>query len=871
MITRLWVWTVSALVPREDRGAWREEWLGELRATGGDMRQAWGALPDAWCLRTDGWTMDGMLRDVRIAVRGLIRKPLFTAVGGITLAVGIGANTAIFSVVDAVLINPLPWPSSERVVSYNHAAPGLGVNVPVVPHSEALFLHYLENAKSLDAFAVFDQRKMNLIIDGEPQRLDANRVTQQYFDVIGIPPALGRTFAVGEDRPGSEPVVLLGYGLWERAYGKDPGVVGRLLDVNGVQRRVIGVMPEIARVGEEELWTPLVIDPAQANEGSLGLIGAARLAEGVTVAGANTEMHELLLRFAQAHPDDFGPEILEQAQLDADVKPLKDLFVEDTRQILLVLLGTVGFVLLIACANVANLFLVRAEGRQREQAVRTAMGASRGDVVRQYLTESLALATFGGLVGLGLAHFGVRGLLTMAPAELPSVLDIGIDGSVLAFTAAISLGAGILFGMFPVLGYARKDLVASLRDGGRSATAGRERHRVRSGLVVAQVALALVLLVGSGLTARSFLALRNVDLGFQPEQRMTFAIGLSDVAYPDVESVEAFYRRLTERIAADPRVVAAAVIDGLPLTEAKSAGPMEPEDEPFEEGQLGPIVEQRRVTPGYFAAMGIDIVDGRAPEWSDRVDQGAGVVIGKKLADAFWPGASAVGRRIRSQGDDFAWEVVGVAGDVRFDDVSQEPLAIIYYPVFDAGPGSYAAARNVDVVVQTAGDPLAAIDGARAALRELDPRMPMVNPRTVQDVVERSLASTSFTVLLLGIAGGIALLLGTVGIYGVISYTVSRRTAEIGVRMALGAPAAKVLGSIVGQGLRLTVLGVGIGLAGAWGLSRVLASLLYGVTATDPTTFTAMASVLIGVATLATWLPARRASRVDPVEALRAE
>jgi putative ABC transport system permease protein len=871
MMTRLWVWLVSALVPGEDRAVWREEWLGELGATDGSMRQAWGALPDAWCLRTDGWTMEGMLRDVRIAVRGLIRRPLFTAVAGITLAVGIGANTAIFSVVDAVLINPLPYPSSQELVSYNHEAPGLGVNVPVIPHSEALYLHYLENAKSLESFAVFDQRKMNLIIDDEPQRLDANRVTQQYFDVIGIPPLLGRTFAVGEDRPGSEPVVVLGQGLWDRAYGKDPGVIGRLLDVNGVQRRVIGVMPDDARFGEEELWVPLVIDPANANEGALGLVGAARLADGVTVAAANAEMHELLIRFSQAHSDEFGPEVLEQAKLDADVKPLKDLFVESTRQILWVLLGTVGFVLLIACANVANLFLVRAEGRQREQAVRTAMGASRRDVIRQYLVESVALAALAGIAGLGLAHFGVKGLLALAPTELPNVLKIGIDGSVLAFTAAISLGAGVFFGVFPVFAFARKDLSGTLRDGSRSATVGRERHRVRSGLVVAQVALALVLLVGSGLTARSFLALRGVDLGFQPTNRLTFAIGLSDVAYPDVESVTDFYRRLGDRIAADPRVVGVGIINGLPLTGAKSAGPMEPEDDPLEEGQIGPVVEQRRVTPGYFEAMGIEIVDGRAPEWSDRVDEGAGVVIGKKLADAFWPGSSAVGRRIRSQGDDFSWEVVGVAADVRFDDVSEEALTIIYYPVFDSGPGSSDAARAVDVVMHTAGDPMAAIDGVRQALRELDPRLPMVNPRTVEDIVRTSMASTSFTVLLLGIAAGIALLLGTVGIYGVISYVVSRRTAEIGVRIALGAPAATVLRSVVGQGLRLTALGVAIGLLGAWGLSRVLASLLYGVTATDPTTFTGTSLVLIVVATLATYVPARRASRVDPVEALRAE
>ncbi len=871
MILRAWIRLVSWLVPREDRATWREEWLGELLANGGLYQDAWGALPDAWYLRMDGWTMDGMVRDVRMAVRSLLRRPFFTAVAGLTLAVGIGANTAIFSVVDGVLLNPLPFPEPDRLISYNHQAPGLGVNVPLIPHSEGLYLHYQEHASALAYFAVLSQGNVNLISDGEPQQLSATRVTREYFDVVGLPAVAGRTFAQGEDRPGSEPVVVLSEGLWDQSFGRDPGVIGTLVELDGVQRRIVGVAPDGAQFQSEELWIPLVIDEADPELGSLGLIGLARLVEGATIEGAHAQMHDLLLRYSETYPDEFGPDVMEQTGLDADVKPLKDVFVEDTRQILWVLLGTVGFVLLIACANVANLFLVRAEGRQREQAVRTAMGATRSDMVRQYLSESVVLSAAGGALGLVMAAFGVRGLLALAPAQLPNLLEIGIDGSVLLFTAVISLGAGLLFGMFPILGYARRDLSGTLRDGSRGSTAGRERHRVRSGLVVAQVALALVLLVGSGLTARSFVALRSVDLGFEQEDRMTFSLALPSVEYPDGESVEAFYRRLEQRLAANPGVERVGMINGLPLSGAKSASPLEPEDNPFPEGELGPIVEQRSVTPDYFATMGIEIEEGRALQWEDRMDQLGGVVISATLAEAFWPGQSAVGRRVRTQGGDFSWEVMGVAHDVRFDGVEDEPLPMIYYPIVNRDPSQAVVASSIDVVVRTAGDPLGAVSGAREALREVDPRLPMINPRTVETIVQESLAATSFTVLMLGIAAGIALLLGTVGIYGVISYIVGRRSAEIGVRMALGAPAGTVLRSFVGQGLRLTGVGVAIGLLAAFGLSKVLETLLYGVSATDPLTFGGTAVLLTVVATLATFIPARRASRVDPVEALRSD
>jgi predicted permease len=867
-----WVRVTSVLVPADLRAEWIEEWEAELTARGGSMTYAWGAIADAWYLRTEGWTMDAMVRDVRSAVRGLVRNPFFTGLAGVTLAVGIAANTAIFSVVDGVLINPLPFPEPERLVSYNHEAPGLGVNVPLIPHSQAMYLHYEANARELEAFAVVSNSNVNLVTEGDPQQLSAAVVTRRYFDVLGVQPMLGRAFVEGEDRPGAEPVAILGYGLWEQSFGANPSVLGQLVELDGARRRVIGVMPERFSVLNEELWIPMTIDPEAPDGGSLGLIGFGRLAAGATPESADVEMQELLMRFAAEHADELPAGVMEQAGLASDVKPLKEVVVEDVRQVLWVLLGTVGIVLLVACANVANLFLVRAEARQREQALRTALGAGRLQIARQYLAESVTLALGAGVLGLVLAEFGVRGLLALAPADLPQALDIGIDGSVLLFAAAISLASGLVFGVVPAFGSRRRDLSNALKDGGRASTGGKDRMRARSGLVVAQVALALVLLVGSGLMLRSFVALKNVDPGFDTEGLVTFSLGLPSAEYQEPASVLDFQRRLADRLAAMPGVEAVGMINGLPLSEAKSAGPMEPVEQPFPEGELGPMIERRRVSPDYFRTMSIRIVEGRALEWTDQADEARSIVVSETLARTFWPDQSALGKAIRSQGEENdPWEVVGVAADVRFDGVAQEPLPMAYQPVLGGNVADPDPTRGFDVVVKVAGDPLAVIAPAREELRAIDGRLPMITPRSVASIVEDSMAATSFTVVLLGIAAGVALLLGTVGIYGVVAYVVSRRTQEIGVRMALGAPAGVVLSGFLRQGLVLTGIGVALGLLASFGLSRVLASLLYGVSATDPVTFSATAALLVGVSLLATWLPARRASRVDPVEALRGD
>ena len=806
--------------------------------------------------------------DLRSAFRSLRRTPGSTATAILTLALGIGANTAIFSVVDAVLINPLPYPRSDRLVSVNLTAPGM--QIPVVGLSEAMYLRYLNESKTLSSFAVYRSAPVNLERAGNPERVAAANVTLEFFDVMGVHPLLGRDFVVGEDRKGAEPVAVLGYGLWQTVFGSDPGIVGRTVRMDGVQRLVVGVMPrDFSFPDESELWFPLPVDAQNPSVGSLDYFGTGRMVQGETAQAVRAEMQGLLHSFAGQLSDDFGPGFMQQSRLAAYVTPLKELEVSNVRQALWVLMGTVGFVLLIACANVANLFLVRAEARQREQALRAALGATQGTMMRRYLTESVLLALGGGLLGLGVAWAGLRSLLVMAPVALPRAGEIGIDGSVLGFTAAIAVLSGVLFGLFPVFGYACRDLSGTLKGGGRTSTGDRKQHRARSTLVVVQVALALVLLVGAGLMARSFVAMRRVDLGFATPGRLVFHVWLPSAEYPDAARVDLFERSLLQRLKAIPGVEQAAMATRLPLEErGKNASPLEPVDDPMKRG----LVNLQQVSPGYFRAMGIGLLEGRGLTVDDEAPGVHRVVISEQLAHMFWPDArSVLGRQLKQRGSTApGYEVVGVARDVHSESASTAPGPRLYFPI--ANTGDFGTARHsLSVVLKVATAPMSFVSAAREALRAVDPHLPMVRPETMDRIVQDAMARTSFTVMLLGIAAGIALLLGTVGIYGVISYMVSRRTQEIGVRMALGAPRASVLRQVVGQGMALTGIGLAVGLIGAWGLSRVLSSLLYGVSATDPSTYMLTAGILALVALLASWIPARRAARVDPMEALRYE
>jgi predicted permease len=816
--------------------------------------------------------MGRMLQDVRHAVKGLARKPFFTALAGVTLAIGIGANTAIYSVVDSVLLNPLPYPDSDRVVTANHTAPGL--NVPILPYSEGMYLTYHQAMTTLESMAVFQQDNVNLVLGSEPERLASARVTEDFFDVLGVAPALGRAIGPGDDREGAEPIAVLSNPVWRQTFGADPSVIGRTVEMDGVARTIVGVMPEgFAFPQDVQMWVPLPIDDLDPNHGSFSYIGIGRVAQGASVEAVNLEMDELLVRFAQANEADLPASVLEQARIRADAKPLMELYVADVRQALWVVLGTVGFVLLIACANVANLFLVRAEARQREQAVRTAMGATRGDMVRFYLTESVALGLGAGVLGLMLAGLGVRALLSAAPTGLPRATEVGMDGSVLAYTAVVSVVAGLLFGLFPVFGYGRRDLSGALKEGGRSSTTGRARSRLQGGLVVGQVALALVLLVGSGLMARSFAAIRSVDPGFQAEGRLTFTVSLPSAEYPDVEDARVFYRALTERLRAVPGVEGAAIASAMPLTGNRSQTSYQPSDRPLPDGELGPLVRLQWASPDYFEVMGIEMVEGRPFTDQDAADVLRSVVVNEAMARQFWPGeASVVGRRIRGMDESAEeWEVVGVARDVHFESLSEEPDVQAYFPLVSGDTEDPVAQRSLALVVRGDGDPSSLLPGVRQALRDVAPRLPIVDPRPLSRIVDEASAATSFTVVLLGIAAAIALLLGAVGIYGVISYVVGRRTQEIGVRMALGAPAGVVLRDVIGHGMLLAGGGVAVGLVGAWATSRVLESLLFGVSATDPATYAAMAGALTAVALVASWFPARRAARLDPVRALRSE
>jgi predicted permease len=556
---------------------------------------------------------------------------------------------------------------------------------------------------------------------------------------------------------------------------------------------------------------------------------------------------------------------------------MRDDVVGDIGQVLWILLGTVGFVLLIACANVANLFLVRAEGRQKEIAVRSALGASRGDVVKYFLGESMCLAFVGGLVGLGLAFVGVQLLTSAAPIHIPRLGEVGIHGRVLAFTGAVTLLAGLLFGAAPILRYGSPSLVTSLKEGGRGGSTGRETHRTRSLLVVSQVALALVLLVGSGLMARSFWALRKMDPGFDTEGVLTFRVSLPEAEYPDRGDAVLFYRRLFEDLRGLPGVTNVGGNTNLPMTDGSSNSGLVLEDFPLQQDEVPPIIRSNRAGPGYFEALGMPLREGRFFERGD-VDQPArgAVVVSEAFAQRFWPGQSALGKRLTPGleiGDATKWySIVGVVGDVRDDGLAQEPPAMAYYPTVPIPESKDQwTIRTTSVAVRAGVDPMSLAAAARQAVWDIDPRIPIANMRTTGEIVSGSMARTSFTMLLLAIAAGVALLLGAVGIYGVISYVVSQRTREIGVRMALGAKERDVSLMVVRQGMLVSSVGVGLGLVAAFGLTRLMGRLLFGVSATDPLTFGALGLFLLGVAMVASLIPARRAAAVHPVEALRYE
>lgn len=845
--------------------AWRipTEWLKELMGS----RERSG--PKNYIDSGVGEGIMTILRDLRLATRALLKRPGFSSIAAFTLALGIGATVAIFTVVNAVLLRPLPYPDSDRIVVVRHHAPGL--DLPELNGSLALLRFYSENTDVFEALGAVDDASANLTAQGEPARVRVAQVTREIFNILQVRPIMGRPLMEDDVVEGAPPVAVLTHAGWSSLFGSDPAVLGKTIEIDGEPTEVIGVMPRGFAFPEAETIAllPQVV-PVDAGFGTFGITMVGRLAAGVELETVQQRMRDLQIRLPEFF-DGIDSDFLEGAGWGVSVDPMRDLMVADIESALWIVLGTVGFLLLIACANVANLFLVRAETRQKEIAIRAALGAGRGSLARSFLTESVLLGALGGALGVGLAALGVRALVAFGPANLPRIQEIQIDGTVLVVAAVLSILAGLSFGALPMTRYLGRAFAQLLRDGGRGSTDGRERHRARNVLVAGQLAMALVLLVGSGLMLRTFAELRSVSLGFEPEGVLTVGVSLGE----RIEDEEAarFYQDVIERIAALPGVDAVGGANALPLQEGSAnGGSFGIESRPRAEDALPPVAMFKSVTEGYFETMAIPVVSGRTVSSSDHSDGSAVVWINEAFASTFFPEGDAMGERLLfGASPDSTWsEIVGIVGDVRVFGIQEDIRPLAYFPMLVGGQAASSLSR-MGLVVRTAGDPLSLAEGVRGVVRDLDSRVPITRVRTMEKVVSESMAATSFTMTLLGIAAGVALLLGAVGLFGVISYVVGQRTREIGVRVALGAEAIDVQRMIVRQGVRVTAVGIVVGLAGAVALTRLLQSVLFGVSATDPLTFIAAPVLLVTVSLIAAWLPARRASRVDPVQALRAE
>jgi predicted permease len=812
----------------------------------------------------------------RLALRRLIHAPLFTAVTLLTLAVGIGANTAIFSVVYGVLLKPLPYPEPERLVGVWHTAPGLGL--PIVNMGPSNYFTYKEEGRAFEGIGLWDNGSASVTGQGEPERVQTLLVTHDIFPVLRLTAEQGRLFVAADDAPGAPARVVLTHGYWQRRYGGRP-VVGESMRVDGEVREIVGVLPASFRFlqSEASLVMPLRFNRAEVPVGNFSYQGIARLKPGVTLEQAGRDVARLLSRIPERFPlpPGFTRTMYDELKMAPRLRPLADDVIGDVGQVLWILLGTVGLVLLIACANVANLSLVRAEGRQQEFAVRTALGASRSQIARALLSESVALGLCGGALGVLLAQAGLSVLVWLAPSGLPRLDDIGINGWVLLFTLAISLLAGLLFGLVPVLRFGEPSVTA-LKEGGRSASDGPSRHRARSALVVAEIALALVLLVVSGLMVRTFVALRAVDPGFRaPEEVQTFRISIPGALVPDPDQTLRTFEQIAAQLRRVPGVSAVGVSSSLTMDGYDSWDPVFIEGVSREGGPMPPIRRFKWIGEGYIETMGNRLVSGRLLTWQDAYRRQQVVVVSENFArENFGTPQAALGRRIRNAPSNPWREIVGVVGDDRDNGLNQPPPSTVYWPAamneFWAEP--VYVSRNMAFAVRSARmrSPTFMRE-LQEAVWSVNPNLPVANARSLDDILRRSMAQTSFALTMLGIAAGVALLLGIVGIYGVIAYIAAQRTREIGVRMALGAQAADVRKLFMAQGVKLVAIGLVIGVAAALALTRLMSTLLFGVQATDPMTYVVVSLVLGAIALVATYLPARRAARIDPVVALRTD
>jgi putative ABC transport system permease protein len=800
-------------------------------------------------------------QDLRFGFRTLLKNPSFTAIAVIALALGIGANSAIFSVVNTVLLRPLPYKDPDRLVMVWEDATRHGYprDTPAV----ANYLDWRTQNHVFEEMAAVADQSLNLTGVGDPERLEGSGANASLFTVLGVAPQIGRAFTAEEDQAGANRVVLLSNGLWARRFGADPAIVGKQITLNGQPHTVVGIMPAQFQFPSQdvELWVPLAFSQQQAaNRGRHYLQVVARLKQGVTLAQAQAEMNTIASRLQQQNPQ-------QNTDLGAAVVPLHEQVVGDIRPALLILLGAVGLVLLIACANVANLLLARAAVRQKEIAVRVAFGASRWRLIRQFLTESVLLAAIGGAFGLVLSVIGIKLLPRFIPPNISQVKTIALDSRVLGFTILVSLLTGVIFGLFPALQASMFKPNETLKEGGRDSSSGNRGNRMRALLVIAEVAVSLVLLIGAGLLINSFLRLRNLDPGFNSQNLLTMRIVLPDLKYPDQAHRSAFYTDLIQRVEALPGVKSAAVTTNLPLYRQGNSTGVEIEGRPAPPPGQEIIITTRVISPKYLTTMGIPLLRGRQFGPEETAKMPGAVIISETMARRYWPNEDPLGKRLtpgRNAGPEDWFQIIGIAKDVKQFELTAASKPQMYLPYVQA---DFFAPR--DLVVKTDVDPIGMAATVRRAVWEIDKDQPVSNIKTMDEIAAESVARQRFSMLLLAIFAGVALVLAAVGIYGVMSYSVTQRRNEIGIRMALGAQRSDVLKLTVGQGLKLVLVGVSVGLVGAFVLTRLMVSLLFGVGATDPGTFIGISVILVSVALIASYIPARRATKVDPLVALR--
>jgi predicted permease len=823
--------------------------------------------------------MESFMNQLKQVLRRLGRTPMFTVITLITLAAGVGANTVVFSVLEGVLLKPLPYPHPEELITVAQAAPG--INIPELQAAPSMYFIYRDQGQSFQDIGMYAGDSVSVTGLAEPEQVRALLVTDGTLPILGVSPALGRLFSREDDLPGTPETVLLTYGYWQHKFGADPSAVGRNVMVDGKSRQIIGVLPQRFHFLDREdpaMFLPFKFDRNKIFLGNFSYNAVARLKPGVPITQASADvarMIPIVMRTFPAPPG-FSLKLFEQAHIGPNLRPLKQDVVGDVGKMLWVLMGSIGMVLLIACANVANLLLVRVEGRRQELAVRAALGASRGRIGGDLLLESVILGLLGSMIGLGLAYIALRVLVAMAPTGLPRIHEIGIDATVLLFTLGISLLASALFGSIPIFKYAGARLSTGIREGGRALSQSREQHRARSVLVVVQVAMALVLLICSGLMIRTFLALTKVQPGFTaPAELQTFRIAIPDSEAPKEEQVVRVDEAILHKLAAIPGVSSVGLCSTIPMDGNSSMDPVFAEDHTYTEGQLAPLRRFKFVTPGFVETLGTPLVAGRELTWTDLYQKLPVVVISENFAREYWNNpANAIGKRIRVGTTDDWREVVGVVADVHDDGVNKEASSSVYWPLimdrFEGNPTTVRRGVAFAMRSPRAGSE-SFLKEVREAVWSVNPNLPLAAVHTVDHFYKQSMARTSFTLIMLGVAGSMALLLGVVGIYGVIAYSVSQRRREIGIRMALGAQQQVLTNMFVRHGLWLAGIGVLCGLAAAIVVMRLMSSLLFKVSPVDPLTYTTVSLGLVLTAFLASYLPSRRTSAVDPVEALRAE